>query len=107
MKWDEQLVGTYLFEGVGIEQDPAKLNNLGGILCNIDTVLIASGSNVNDDVALHAELRALLRRHFLVSGGASGLVSKRWRLGEARERGRRGGENQAQSGKKSSTSADV
>ena len=55
---------AHLFEGVCIQEDPAKLNDLGRVLCNIYAMLIAGRSHVHDHIAVDAELRALLRRHF-------------------------------------------
>lgn len=47
---------AHLFESVCVQQDPAKLNDLGRVLCNVDTMFIASGSHVNNDVAVDTEL---------------------------------------------------
>lgn len=52
-----------LFKRVGINENPAKLNDLGGILCHIYTVFIAGSRNVDHDVAVDVELRHLLRSH--------------------------------------------
>jgi hypothetical protein len=43
---------VYLLTGLGIQQDPAQFDDLGGILGNIDAMLVASGRNVDDDVAI-------------------------------------------------------
>lgn len=57
------MFSAYLFEVVGIQKDPTELNNLGGILGHVYTVLVASGRDVNDHVAVHLERRTLLSRH--------------------------------------------
>lgn len=58
---------THLLEGVGVEENPAELNHLCRILGHINAVLVAGGGNMDDDVSIHAELRALLRRHIFLS----------------------------------------
>ena len=57
------MFSAYLLEVVGIQQNPTELNNLGGILGHVNTVLVAGGRNVNDHVAVHLERRTLLSRH--------------------------------------------
>lgn len=42
----------YLFETASIEQEPAHLNHLGRVLCDIDAMLIAGSRNVKDDITL-------------------------------------------------------
>lgn len=87
-------IKTNLLECVGIEQNPAKLNDLGRVLGDVDAVLIAGGSDVNDNVAVDAELGALLGRHSggCLSGGASELLSKKaeMRRGKRARPSRRG-----------------
>lgn len=43
---------VYLLAGLGIQQDPAQFDDLGGILGDIDAMLVAGGRNVDDDVAI-------------------------------------------------------
>jgi hypothetical protein len=52
---------TYLFEGLCIDQHPAQLDDFGRVLCDVDTVLVAGGGDVNHDIAIEGGLRALLR----------------------------------------------
>lgn len=52
-----------LLKSAGINENPSKLNDLGRILGHIDTVFIASGRNVDHDVAVDVELGHLLRSH--------------------------------------------
>jgi hypothetical protein len=52
---------TYLFEGLCIDQHPAQLDDFGRVLCDVDTMLVAGGSDVNHDIAIEGGLRALLR----------------------------------------------
>lgn len=52
-----------LLKSAGINENPSKLNDLGGILCHIHTVFIAGGRNVDHDVAVDVELGHLLRSH--------------------------------------------
>lgn len=54
MRWKQ-----YLFARLCVQQDPAKLNDLGGVLGNIYAVLITRRSNVYYDIAV--EVRCLRR----------------------------------------------
>ncbi len=84
---------AHLVESVRIQQDPAKLNNLGGVLGHIDAVFIASGGDVDDDVAVDLEGGALLSSHgcgreeqggsVCVSSSAAELVGELKRVGDA------------------------
>lgn len=64
-----------LLKIVAINENPAKLNDLGGILGHIYTVFIAGGGNVDHDVAVDVELRHLLRSHD--SNGSAGSRLRR------------------------------
>lgn len=79
---------AYLLEVVGIQEDPTELNNLGGILGHVNTVLVAGGRNVNDHVAVHLERRTLLGRHD-GRGGTRGPGEWTGRRAERRRMGRR------------------
>ena len=48
---------------MGVEEDPTKLNQLGRVLCNVDSMLVAGGRNVDDDVAVDLERRGLGGSH--------------------------------------------
>ncbi|KAK1247827.1 hypothetical protein MKX07_000715 [Trichoderma sp. CBMAI-0711] len=61
--WWEEEEESNLFESVGVKENPSKLNDLGRVLGNVHTVLIAGGRNMDDDVAVDVELGHLLRRH--------------------------------------------
>lgn len=54
---------AHLIQCVGVQQDPAKLNDLGRVLGHIDTMLVAGGGDVDDDVAVDLEGRVLLSSH--------------------------------------------
>lgn len=43
---------AYLVAGFGIEQDPAEFNDLCRVLCDVDAMFVASGRNMDDDVAV-------------------------------------------------------
>ena len=43
---------TYLLAGFGIQQDPPQLNHLGGILGDVDAMLVTGGCDVDDNVAI-------------------------------------------------------
>lgn len=58
--WEED---SDLFESVGVKENPSKLNDLGRVLGNVDTVFITGGRNMDHDVAVDVELGHLLRRH--------------------------------------------
>lgn len=68
-----QLVGLpgvenpHLLKRVGVEQNPAKLDDLGRILRDVDTVLITGRCNVHHDIAINVERRLLLLRRRLLS----------------------------------------
>jgi hypothetical protein len=47
-----EIVCTYLLAGLGIQQDPAQFDDLGGILGDIDAMFVAGGRNVDNDVAI-------------------------------------------------------
>ena len=71
---------AHLFAVGRIEQHPANLDRLGRVFCDIDTMLVAGGGYVDDDVALEAS--ALLGGH-LVFAGSSGLSE--WRSNKRRK----------------------
>jgi hypothetical protein len=58
----------YLFERLGIKLNPTQLNDLGRVFGNINTVLIACGSYMDDDVSVKVRR---LRRHTRHDGRAS------------------------------------
>ena len=58
MRWKR-----YLFAGLCIQQDPTKLNDLGGVLGNIHAVFITRRSNVYHDITV--EVRGLGRGGWL------------------------------------------
>lgn len=47
-------------DAVGVEQDPAELDDLGRVLGDIDTVLVASGGDVDHDISVGSERGGLL-----------------------------------------------
>jgi hypothetical protein len=49
-----------LLASVCIEKNPTELDDFGGILCNVDAVLVTRGCNVDDHVAIEA-IRRFLR----------------------------------------------
>lgn len=49
-QWSDQ--SAYLVAGLGIEQDPAEFNDLGGVLGDIDAMFVAGRGDVDDDVAV-------------------------------------------------------
>lgn len=52
--------GPNLFAGLCIQQDPSQLNDLGGVLGNVDAMLVTRRSYVNDNVAVQiAPLRRI------------------------------------------------
>ena len=54
---------AHLLEVMGVEQNPAKLDQLGRVLCNVDTMLITGSRNVDHDVSIKLERRALGGSH--------------------------------------------
>ena len=58
-----QLEVTYLLEILGVEQNPADFDDLGGLLCDIDTVLIAGGSDVDDNISVNGQRCLLVVGH--------------------------------------------
>lgn len=51
---DKTEVPSYLVAVLGVEQDPAQLDDFCRVLGHIDTMLVAGGSYVDDDVAIEA-----------------------------------------------------
>lgn len=51
---DKSRVAAYLVAVLGVEQDPAQLNDFCRVLGHIDTVLVAGGGYVDDKVAVEA-----------------------------------------------------
>lgn len=80
--WEEE---SDLFESVGVKENPSELNDLGGVLGNVDTVFITGGRNVDHDVAVDVELGHLLRRHDGGGFAGSGQVMFA-RCGQGRQR---------------------
>ena len=58
-----QLLVAYLLHGVSIEENPSQLDDLGGILGDIDAMLVTGGGNVDHDIAIDVELRLRLGGH--------------------------------------------
>lgn len=71
---------SHLIQRVGIKKNPSKLNDFSGVFGHIDTVLIASCSNMDDNIAINVELRNLLRRHDVgrSARGAQNEQRRRW-----------------------------
>ena len=66
---------TNLVTVLGVEQDPAQLNHLGRVLCDIDAVLVARRGYVDDDVAVESTAgRGRSGGH-----GAQARETERWR----------------------------
>lgn len=59
---------AYFFTAFRVEQDPAKLNTFGRVLCNVDAVFVTSGSNVLNDVSVKLCLIGLGSAHCLFEG---------------------------------------
>ena len=58
-------ISTYLIAVLCIKENPAKLYHLCRIFGDIDSMLITSGSNMDDNVSIQIALLALGRgRHF-------------------------------------------
>lgn len=56
--------GAHLLEGIRIEQNPAKLDDLRRVLGHVYTMLVTGGRDVDHDVTIDGEGRDwLLRRH--------------------------------------------
>lgn len=51
---DKRDAPSYLVAVLGVEQDPAQLNDFCRVLCHVDTVLVAGRGYVDDDVAIKA-----------------------------------------------------
>ena len=47
---------TYLLTIFGIEQEPANFDDLGGVFGYVDAMFVASGSNMNNQVAVNIRL---------------------------------------------------
>ncbi len=60
---ENSLFPTHLVKSIGIDKNPSQLDNLGGVLGDIDSVLVAGGGDVDDHVPVNFEGRALLSRH--------------------------------------------
>ena len=56
-------LSSHLLANIGIEQDPAKFDDFGRILCNIHSMFIAGGGHMDDNIAVEVGLLALGRRH--------------------------------------------
>lgn len=63
---------AYLVERLGIEQDPAKLDDLGRVLGHVDTMLVARSRNMDNDVSIDMGWRRLLIRHVRNKGRGGG-----------------------------------
>jgi hypothetical protein len=53
---------TNLFTSFGVQKNPSQLDNLGRVSGHVDAVLIAGGSDVDDDVAVQLR-RGSLKSH--------------------------------------------
>lgn len=71
---------SYLLERIGIQENPAELNDFSRVLGHVDTVLIACRSNMHYNITIDIELGGLLRRHDGGFGGWCGLNEQctRW-----------------------------
>ncbi len=78
---------AYLVQRVCVQQDPTKLNNLGGVLGHVHAVLVAGSGDVDDDIAVDLEGGVLLGSH---SCGRKGGRREGEREEEEREGWRRG-----------------
>lgn len=75
--WQKGLQGArYLFQSIGVNENPANLDHLGGIFGHVNSMLVAGGSNVNDDVAVRVALAQRLRRHVVVGGRGEAVARK-------------------------------
>jgi hypothetical protein len=54
-----QGVGAHLVAGLCVQENPAKLYHLRRIFGNVNSMLIAGGSNMNNDVSVEIALLAL------------------------------------------------
>ena len=52
-----------LFPGLGIKQDPADFDDLGGVLGDVDAMLVAGRRNMDDYVAVDVVLLIRRGRH--------------------------------------------
>jgi hypothetical protein len=86
------VVGAHLIAGLGVQENPAQLYDLGGIFGHVNSMLIARRGNVNDDVSVEIALLVLARRRHLGrglkvrvgrGGGGGGKVS--WRRKEVED----------------------
>lgn len=57
---------AYLVERLGVDHDPAELNDLGRVLGHIHAVFVACGRNMDHDVSIGMGWRRLLVRHVRV-----------------------------------------
>lgn len=65
---DEHAFAVYLVERLGIEQDPAKLDDLGRVLGHVDAMLVARSRNMDNDVSIDMGWWRLLIRHVRKKG---------------------------------------
>lgn len=68
---------AYLFERIGVDKNPANFDDLCGILGHVDTVFVAGGGNVDNDITVRVELIKRLRRHI---GRCGEAVSRKAQL---------------------------
>lgn len=74
---------AHLLQSVGVQKDPSEFNNLSRVLGHINAVLIACGCNVNDYIAVDAELGQWLRSSHIDSFAWEAMLvwRKRWPKG--------------------------
>lgn len=54
---------AHLIHGVGVEKNPTKLDELGRVLCNVDTMFVTGSGNVDHDVSVDFERGSLGGSH--------------------------------------------
>jgi len=59
---------AHLVERAGVEQNPTELNHLSRVLGDINSMLVARGCDVDHDISVDLQGRALLGGHGRESG---------------------------------------
>ena len=65
---------AHLIQCIGIQQYPAQLNDLSRVLGHVDAVLVTGSGDVDDNVSVDLEGRALLCGHVCGLGGSVGAL---------------------------------
>lgn len=65
---------AHLIQCIGIQQYPTQLNDLSRVLGHVDAVLVTGSGDVDDNVSVDLEGRALLRGHVCGLGGSVGAL---------------------------------